>query len=60
MVLVYKCVGILVGTVTFVSALLFGASFWFSLLLYSVAGSIGVMTVALMQLTIGQRSSLAP
>lgn len=53
MIVVNIGIGMFAGLVTFLSALILGVSFWPALLLYTLAGTLGLVIVPLMRLAIG-------
>lgn len=52
-------IGMMFGFVAFLAALIFGATAWFALVLYSLAGSIGVIAMSLIRLAICMRTTSA-
>lgn len=53
MIVGYILIGVMAGLVAFVAALVSGASIWSALALYSLVGSVGVITVPLVRLAFG-------
>lgn len=52
MIVGYIVIGTIAGFITFLTAMLLGVSFWPALLLYSLAGSVGIIIVPLIRLTV--------
>lgn len=59
MIVGYILIGMMVGFVAFVAALLSGATFWFALAHYSLVGAVGVIVAPLLRFALGAREAEA-